>query len=161
MDLMDIVGGGLAAISGGLTGVLGFGLKALFGWLGEKEKRATLRQTQDHEYRLQQLNIQARGQELESERAIAAEETRRASYDYAPVRQEVWKWVASLISLMRPAITLYLLIVATAFGWTLLYGVPLPYIDTSGFIREIASATVYLTSTAVTWWFGDRPPQKR
>ena len=158
----DILSLGGAAITGGLTGILGMGVKALFGWLGAREERETLKVKQAHEVRLLELQQAARAAETENERAIASEATRQASYDFANVSgQSVWKWAASVVTLMRPAITLYLLLVTTWLMWMLLYGGSLPYVDTPGLIKEVVTQIVYLTSTAVTWWWGDRPPQTR
>jgi hypothetical protein len=160
MDFLgDILSLGGAALTGGMTGLIGVGLKALFGWLGEREKARQQKIQNDHELALLDRQLAARGQELESERQIAAEGTRQASYDYANVRQEVYKWVASLVTLMRPAITLYLLIVTTIIAFELMGGKAIPYVDAKTILKEYSTMLVYLTSTAVTWWFGDRPPQ--
>jgi hypothetical protein len=162
MDFLgDLLSLGGAAVTGGLTGVLGFGVKALFGWLGEREKRASQKMQNEHELALLDKQIQARGQEMEREAEIAAETTRQSSYEYANVRQEVYRWVASLVTLMRPAITLYLLVATSYIGWRLLKGTPIPYIDMKLLSKEVVTTVVYLTATSVTWWFGDRPPQQR
>lgn len=162
MDFLgDLLALGGAAVTGGLTGVIGFGIKGLLAWLGAREERTRLKMQQDHELALLDRQLQARAAETEHEREIAAEETRQASYSFANVAQPVWKWAASIISLMRPAITLYLLIATTALAWAVMFGKPLPYVDSPAIVKEIVTTVVYLTATAVTWWFGDRPPQRR
>jgi hypothetical protein len=157
-DLVGLVG---SAVSGGLVGVAGFGLKALFAWLNTKAEMQKMQLQFDQEYRLQQLAQQGREREMENEREIAAEETRQRSYDFMPIKQEVWRWVASINSLMRPTITMFFMFLTTALTIRLIWGGPIPYVNTHALIKELVALTVFLTASSVTWWFGDRPPQKR
>lgn len=156
MELADILGAGASAVSGGLFGLIGFGVKALFGWMAEREKRQLLAQQNEHEINLIREQRASREVETENERAIAAEETRRESYNFANVSQPVYTWVASFISMMRPAITLYLLVVASVIVGQQLFGT-----SPAAVKAEAINTVLFLTCTAVTWWFGDRPPQSR
>jgi hypothetical protein len=158
MDLGDIIGAAGSALSGGLLGVLGFGVKAFFGFLADREKRALVAVQHAHELALIREQRATLAVETEHEREIAAEETRRASYDFADVTgQPVWTWVASVVSLMRPLLTLYLTAVASLIVYDQLFGAA-PDV----FVRNEAVALVMmLTSSCVLWWFGDRPRQAR
>lgn len=158
MDVGDILGFGASAATGGLFGLLGFGVKALFGWLADREKTKLLKQQNEHELALLREQRETRAQELENERQISADELRKSSYDFANVTgQPVWKWVSSVVSLMRPALTLYLLFVASVIVFESISG-PQPDPTTR---KEAVGLVLMLTATAVTWWFGDRPPQRR
>lgn len=158
MELGDILGMGASAVSGGLFGLIGFGVKALFGWMADREKRQLVAQQNAHELALIREQRASREVETENERLIAAEDTRRESYGFANVTgQPVYKWVASFVSMMRPAITLYLLVVASIIVGQQIFGqAPDPAIQ-----KEAVATVLFLTCTAVTWWFGDRPPQCR
>lgn len=163
--LEALLGMGVSALGGGVTGLLGAGVKMLFSWLGDREKRAMRREEMEHERTLRKMDLEAGDKIAERdyrrEVEVAAEETRQASYGFANVTGPVWKAVSSIVSLMRPAITIYLLVAFSFLGWTLLRGAPIPYVDTPKFVNEVVNGLVYLTVTAVTWWFGDRPPQAR
>ena len=157
MGLGDILGLGASAATGGLFGLLGFGFKALFGWLADREKAKLVAQQNAHEIALIREQRESRKVETENEREIAAEETRRESYNFANVTgQPVWKWVASVVSLMRPVLTIYLMTVASIIVFQQIFGVS----DTAT-KKEAVGLVLMLTATAVTWWFGDRPRQAR
>ena len=159
---MDFLGGilglGTAALSGGLTGLIGVGIKIFGGWLTARAEAKKMELQFAHEIAMQDLNMKARGQELEREADIAAEETRQASYGFANVSQPVWTWAASIISLVRPMLTFYLIGLTTFVSWRLMeIGT-----NEARFTNEaVIAAVIYTTTTAVTWWFGDRPPSKR
>ena len=70
-----------------------------------------------------------------------------------------------LKGLARPAITIYLLIVSTWISqkaWQVLQSVgePLTATQASGLVEQVIAVVLYLTTTAVTWWFGDRMNEK-
>lgn len=163
MDVSDIFGLGASALTGGITGLIGVFGKGLFAWLGAKVEMQKMKMQQDHEARLLDLQLQARRAEWEHESDIAAEETRRASYSYADISgQPLWKWAASVVTLVRPLLTLMLLGATFAIAYTLFWkGAAIPYINTAVTMQEVVATILYLTTTACTWWFGDRPPQKR
>lgn len=149
-----------AAATGGLTGILGLGVKGLFGWLEARTEIQKLTIMQNHELALQKLNIEARGQELEREAQIAQEETLRASYGFQNLSgQKVWTWVASFSALIRPVLTLYLVGLITWFSWKALpEAAKVPV--TPDLVREIIQTVLYLGTAAVLWWFGSRPTNR-
>ena len=70
-----------------------------------------------------------------------------------------------LKGLARPAITIYLLIVSTWISkkaWDVLQsiGEPLTAVQASSLVEQVITVVLYLTTTAVTWWFGDRMNEK-
>ena len=74
------------------------------------------------------------------------------------------KFVDGIRGLMRPAITLYLLIIATVLAWKLnklvggLNGLPVD--EVYALYKSVIQQIIFLTATAVTWWFGSRPTQQ-
>jgi len=68
-------------------------------------------------------------------------------------------------SMARPGITAYLLGVSTwvtARAWQILetIGQPLTAQDATLLVKQAVSVVLYLTTAAVTWWFGDRMTAK-
>tara|TARA_R110002096_G_scaffold174100_1_gene349821 strand:+ start:695 stop:1219 length:525 start_codon:yes stop_codon:yes gene_type:complete len=74
-------------------------------------------------------------------------------------------WVDGLRSLMRPLITIYLLVIVTyitANLHTSLGGLDaLAQADLFKLYTHIINQTVFLTVTAVLWWFGSRTPASK
>lgn len=72
--------------------------------------------------------------------------------------------VDAIRGLMRPIITIYLLAVATYLTYKLnqLVGglAALPQDDAFELYTSVIGQIIFLTATAVTWWFGSRPTQK-
>ena len=70
-------------------------------------------------------------------------------------------WVDALRSLMRPLITIYLLVIVTYITFNI--HATLGGLDALGkdelfaLYTHIINQTVFLTVTAVLWWFGSRP----
>jgi len=163
--LGDIFSLGVSAFTGGATGLIGMGVKALFSWLGEREKRNQRAAEMAHEIALitaRQGMEQAQAdadyrKEVEitaREKQAGAERTRQASYMFANFKGSISKTVAGMLSLFRPAMTAALLLAFFYMVFKVMNGTTFP-------INDVTLGLVYLTSTAVTWWFGDRPPQSR
>ncbi|MBU6955983.1 hypothetical protein KP814_31850 [Hahella sp. HN01] len=74
-------------------------------------------------------------------------------------------FVDAIRGLMRPLITVYLLILATFVTLNIsrhLGGVgALSPVDLMALYKEAIAKMLFLTTTAVTWWFGSRPSQLR
>jgi hypothetical protein len=172
----------LGAGSGILTGLLGTGMQALFKWLGDRQRfahdlamrRIDIEAMQtEHTLRLKETEAQFAGQEkiarvdLEKAEAIAGAEIRAASYanDRASYYDRgMTGWVAAVMAIvdafrgfMRPGITAYLLIVTSviAFGLhqTLEGAIAQNPVD---LYKQVIMSVLFLTETAVTWWFGSR-----
>ncbi|ABC28924.1 hypothetical protein HCH_02094 [Hahella chejuensis KCTC 2396] len=74
-------------------------------------------------------------------------------------------FVDAIRDLMRPLITVYLLILATFVTLNIsrhLGGVgALSPVDLMVLYKEAIAQMLFLTTTAVTWWFGSRPSSLR
>lgn len=145
-----------SALFGGATGLLGTVVGKVFGWLELRERRKALVIEQAHELALFDRQAALRQTEMESERALADtaawQAGRVASYRHDMAAGETYRWVASIIRLTRPALTLLLLGLT---GWVFLR------VSDLGIQSDIVNQIVFLTSMAVAWWFGDRAPQQR
>ncbi len=147
----------LTLVIGPLTGLLGSGLGTVVKWLEHRQRMAELERQQAHELRLQELNIQARGQELEQEALIAQTQAHAdamaASYRHDASAGPAHRWVASLLRLMRPLFTLLLLALAGAIYF---HALPGDLVDGAPVREHVTLTVLYLAEVAVTWWFADR-----
>ena len=141
----------LSVLTGGATGILGSVLGKVFNifdyWV--EEKKADGEHTRVIE--MTRLNHELRSEELETEREIVMEEQagkqRAASYEHDMSAGVSYPWVAAILRLMRPCITLVLI----AIVWYV-------FATTEDFAQRetIVQSVIYMCSTAVLWWFGDR-----
>lgn len=166
MELLNLVIGGLTSVAGGgLLGLAGTLFKGVIGIFAEAEKRRQRKQEMDHEIAVMTLQGSLAKDQAEADwrREVSKQEgeARTASYSYAQISGPVWVWVASVVTLMRPVLTLYLVALVSVIGYKLFFGTPLPYVNVSVMTVEILDTIIFLSTTALTWWFGDRPPQKR
>jgi len=97
--------------------------------------------------------------EAEIASEVSAGEAFTASQQLAGQKSGV-AWVDALRSLMRPLITIYLLMVVTYITYNIhqiLNGVEsIPLADLYALYSHIINQTVFLAVTAVLWWFGSR-----
>ena len=79
--------------------------------------------------------------------------------------QGLLAFVDVIRGVMRPGITLYLLALCSIMAWELY-----TLVNTAGLLnanqvwplyQQLVNTMVFLTTTAVTWWFGSRPNQTR
>lgn len=140
----------MTALFGGATGILGTLVGKVAGYFEKKQELEIMKESYKHELALQELNISARAQELESEAAIAemnnAASMRSASYEHDASYGKPYRWVITLLRLVRPMLTIMLII---------LTGVLFFQLSEAG-QDEIASQVIFLTGMAISWWFGDR-----
>ncbi len=161
MDWSDILGFGLNAASGGLLGLIGSFVKVGASFLQEKQKLRELEVKNKHELDLYDKQIVLKGAERESEAQIADAQARMESYSVFTETKNVYKWVASVLSLTRVALTLGLWGLTGYLFFIIVNTGGIPYVDSAVMIKEIVNGVVFCAATATTWWFGDRPPQKR
>lgn len=174
----------LEALLGGLSGVLtSSGLGAIVGLVGaiwqkkiEAENRKnelaheramaeirTKEAAQEHEYALEvvKANIQVAQAEGEIQRDVAEMAAFTASQ--AAQTKEYGGWVDQIRGLMRPLLTSTLTIVFTALTfmvWRQSGGLDvLTSAQLVALLQEIVRTLMFLTVTAITWWFGSRPTQ--
>jgi len=141
----------LTVLSGGATGILGSLLGRVFSfaesWVKEKEKAA------DHERVMQLTRLQyelgAKEKELEHEiqMDVAASNLRMASYEHDSKTGKASQWVIDTLRMVRPVLTGVLVVLTgVIFFWT----------DNAGQQESIIQSILYMTSSAVLWWWGDR-----
>lgn len=145
--MLEILG---TIFGGGATGLIGSTVGRFIGIWESKQKTNQLRLELQHELLLQKLSIEARSNELESEEriaeSVASSEMMSASYSHDTGYGYSWlRWV-------RPALTVMLIGLTSAVYWTSQNA------DTKD---KIALQVVYLTITAVSWWFADRSGKNR
>lgn len=152
--MADILSLGLDAATGGLFGIFGTVMGRVAGYF---ERQLSFKQEQArwlHEYRLHELQMQARVQETELELALAAQagswKGLEASIKAEAAIGRASQWVIDLLRLVRPVLTLFLWGIT---AWIF-------HITKNGAIVE---AAVFAASAATLWWFGDRAikPQPR
>ena len=144
-----------SALLGGGTGLLGTIIGKVFGWLEAKEKRENLKLEHAQEVRLLELQMQGRAQESESELALAqvnaSAAMKTASYQHDQAAGESYKWVAATLRMVRPTLTVMLIIITGSIVFVL---------PDVGAVTDVTNQVVYLTTMAVAWWFGDRAPRR-
>ncbi len=179
MDFLgDILGGVLNVGSGGLLGMAGAVIGTIGNYFTEKQRQAWqklewendgLKRT--HELLLLDRQLAAGKAETEQEIAIATASSdaaaRTASYRLPMHKAEaVSGWVNNIRSLFRPALTVFLWILA----FVLLFwissgeGVIVAPDEVDGLVGYAVRSIVFAASTATFWWFGDRalkPPASR
>ena len=134
-------------ILGGLTGMIGT-------YFTRKEERKLQQLKLDHEFRTLQVQADNTRQELRLKSDIIREEYEGKAFTTSMESQK------DMLFWVRPVITFYLLILATYIAYqinTLVGGIEtLPMSKLIDLYGQILSAIIYLTITAVTWYFGQR-----
>jgi hypothetical protein len=164
------------------TGGFGTVVGLLGSYLTKREERKQYEL--DAKHKLQMAEIRFKEVELENshEIAIASKNIERAEVEgsikidgieakafvesvknsHTPIGV---KLVDSIRGLMRPIITVYLLIVATILTFKIddLVGglTSLGPEKLFALYEDVIMQVVFLTATAVTWWFGSRPSRKK
>jgi len=143
-----------SVLTGGATGLIGSLLSKGIGIFeaGQKRKDKAL----EYEQELKLLDRQAalKTAETENELAIANAETaaslREASYSHDSSMGKPHRWVVDVLRLVRPVLTGFLLILVGGI-----------YFTTDDFAMKagVIDSVLFMTSSAVTWWFGDRSLQ--
>lgn len=148
--MADLLGLGVDAAAGGLFGIVGTALGRVAGFFERKQTFLQEQARWSHEYKLHELNMQARSQETEMELALAAQSGSwrglEASIKADAAIGKASQWVVNILRLVRPSLTLLL--------WMITAGI---FIIT----REsaIVEAAVFAATAATLWWFGDRAPK--
>lgn len=145
----------------------------------KEEANLKLRQT-DKEIEGQKAVAQI---EANAARDVANAATQRASYDHDQAKYATGSWIGNVLrgfwgglaafmmvfvdfarGMIRPTTTLYLLAIESYIAW-LLYqllqvfgniGLLTPD-QVFGLFREVVLSIVFLSSTALTWWYGASP----
>jgi DMSO reductase anchor subunit len=138
----------ISLLSGGATGILGTLVGRVVGFYENKQKF-------QHELKLLELQAKIGAEESERELAIAqakaASDLRVASYRHDSETGQGSQWVTNTLRLIRPALTIVLVLAVIMLWFTA------EQYDED--IRtQVVVAIIYLATSAVTWWFGDRAP---
>ncbi len=154
---MGILEGLLAIATGGATGLLGTVLNGAFRFLERRQIAADKAAERAHELALQRLTIETRGVEMEHEARIlaatAAKEQLLASYANDAAIGPTSTWVANVVKLVRPGLTLALIALTAAIYFSLDLDTT---VDGIGLKSYIVQTVMFATSAALLWWFGDR-----
>jgi len=164
---------------GGITGVIG---SFLTGRAKAKEAQAArqhdlaMRKLDQEETRLDaelalkrtETEAGIRLQETEIERQIASDRAdvalKKASYAHDKSLDGGW-FINGLRALMRPMITVVLLVMTGLWGWAVWSAVDgleqMAHEQLMAALLKLIDMAVFLTNLAVSWWFGDRALNKR
>lgn len=173
MELLSFL---TSSTAGGIIGVVG-------SWLTKREERKNAQLKFDYDVKMAEIRSAEAKAEAEHELAMADKQMERAQVEgnialgeaelsafQESLREQskVYgiKIVDAVRGLMRPLITIYLLIIATLLMTKineLVGGVgnsfsPDELIQT---YKGVIDQLLFLTATAVTWWFGSRPSSHR
>ena len=139
-----------SVLSGGITGLLGSILTKGIGLFEAYQKRQDMKLQFAQELELLDRQAKIRATETEGEAMVAREEAsaniRMASYQMDDGGAS-YPWVAAVLRLVRPALTLVLVALVTIIYTTN---------HDLGSRAELQAAVIYMASSAVLWWFGDR-----
>jgi hypothetical protein len=139
--------------SGGIMGMIGSIISKGFSLVDRHQQAKTKSQEWEHQRSLLELK-QRYAQEQTSQCAQIVQEKEEAqarihSYQHDNAIGEGSKWVVNTLRLVRPVLTLGLILL-TAMVW---HGTK----NTSPELREEITHTIlFCATTALTWWFGDR-----
>ena len=143
------------ALTGGVTGVVGSVIGKAFSFLDawQEEKKAT----NEHERTVALLELQNKFGSEESEREMAIAQSkvdadsRMASYSHDSMAGTGSLWVVDLLRLVRPVLTFSLIVLVG-----MLY-----FSSDAGGKATIEASVIFMCSSAVLWWFGDRALRKK
>jgi len=145
-----------SALTGGGFGLIGSLASKAIGLFeaGQKRKDKAL----EYEQELKLLDRQAAltTAETENELALVNAETsaslREASYSHDNSVGKPHRWVVDVLRLVRPVLTGFLLILVGGI-----------YVTADDFAMKagVIDSVLFMTSSAVTWWFGDRSLQSK
>lgn len=177
---MDLIGLLSSAFGGGITGLLGAGVSKFFDYKTQKLKIEESKLKFEQEISLRKLDAEITQAEW-SQRAKVAEiettgkveaadsEAFRASMQMEPQRYFSGKgtkgqnWLLILLDflrgIIRPGLTIYLCVLTTmvyVHARNVLNAEFLSPEEASRVLSEIINTILYLSTTAILWWFGSR-----
>ena len=161
MEVIGTVVSGLfgSALGGGGIGLLGTLVGKVFGWLEVREKTKLAAVQNAHELALVDRQATMKQAEMESELMIATlsadTAVRTAAYDHDASYGETPRWCSAVLRLVRPSLTIGLL---SFTAWIYSRADRAGDLDT---IQMLAEEAVFMTSLAITFWFGSRPMNRR
>lgn len=160
-----------SAVSGGLVGLIGTTIKQ---WQERKERESdrahdlAMRKLDQEDMRLEaKLALEQTEAEFAGKERLASYDNDRATYIQGIPKSGFIQALLTLVDvirgLMRPTITGYLLIIESIIMFKLyvmMDGVEgMTTSSVATLFGQIVQSIIFLTSTAITWWFGSRPNQ--
>lgn len=165
MSVLGFIGSGLGSIvSGGLTGLFGAAINTVGEYLKTKEQNR-------HEEVMETYRIQELEKQGEIKQNIAETEAFKESYGndratyFTGVPGKIEGFMLALVDLFRgftrPAATWYLLGLTTwitVMAWQVARALEIPLSTDQVYtiLYDVVLIVMYLTVTAVAWWFGTR-----
>ena len=146
--MMDMI---FSVLTGGATGILGSVLGKVFNFADVFIEEKKAKGEHERTIEMHRLQSELRADELESELAIVQEQSagaaQVASYAMMTGVEVPYPWVAAILRLMRPLLTVMLV----GIVWYI-------YASSNDLAQQetIIQSVIYMSSTAVLWWFGDR-----
>lgn len=163
--------------SSGLGAIVGL----LGSWLTKREERRTLELKYDFDVKMAELRKSEAEMEFNHELAIADKQIEKteiegeikveeaelnAFLEGLKEQQQLYKikFVDAVRGLMRPVITIYLLIIATYITYKINSHVGISAVDKAELLavfKDTIAQIMFLVTTAIAWWFGSRPSSQR
>ena len=136
-------------LAGGATGIFGSLINRVASYFERKQERKFILEKykldaearkDEYEYHMEEAQLEANTQAL------------KASYQHDSNIGVASKWVINTLKLVRPVLTLLLIALTSSIIYELLSS------DMMGAdqLDYIIQSVFYLTTTSITWWFGDR-----
>ncbi|WP_178860797.1 hypothetical protein [Thiomicrorhabdus cannonii] len=181
MDIGTLLTGIGSAASGGLIGLFGTGIKMWAEHKSEEAKRTFELAMREADRKEMQLEHDLKMKEVEAmanrdiavaqqnrlaTEASAASEVEKAEINLRQTSYTMDKatygggFVDAIRGLMRPTLTVYFAVLMALIAWQLMKlngGHWVNPTDAQMMLRDTVNACIFLTTTAVTWWFGSRP----
>jgi len=137
-------------LMGPATGLLGSLFGGVMKYFEKKQEMEAQAIKQAHEVTLLQMNIAARGEEMENEAMIAqvaaTADMVSASYQHDASYGTSNPWINGALRMIRPILTIGLIALTT-----------LIFLKANEAEQsKIILTVLYMTEVAVTWWFADR-----
>ena len=169
----SVVSGLSSIIGGGITGLVGAGLTA---WTEYKKQESLFTHEEkmaELDQAMTKLELQGRLRIAETEsqahQEVAASKALQTSYmadkaQYAVGRKasnsQWFVWVDVVRGLVRPTLTLYMMVVVTLIYWQIMDLVGgIEGLDSTAaysMLGGVIDSLLYITTTIVLWWFGSR-----
>ena len=152
-----------SVLGGGVTGVVGAMASHVADFFKQKEANK-------HEREMAELSLKERAMEFEQQAKIATVEAEKVTTlaaensfqaSFAADKASYGIWFVDLIrGLIRPGLTIYLIVLTNLIVAKIAFlesvMASLEQAQAFGLISDIINSILYLTTTAVLWWFGSR-----
>ena len=164
MNLFDVLG---SVFGGGVTGLLGVAIQRVADYKNKKLDIELEKTKFQHEVAIQTLIANAKIEVADSE-GFKESQKERAIYSSQVKPSEKQGWVLITLDVIRgtirPFLTIYLCALTTLIYFhakrIISFDLMAPN-DATALVNKIIEAVLYLTVSAVLWWFGTRNKGKQ